>query len=496
MKKNNRTTKKKSSQQVEKKQSSSRSMSLSIVREHVAGIDVGSKFSIACVGEDTKNDFQKFGQMTEDLQAMATWFKLRGVQSVVMESTAHYWQPIFDVLQSAGFEVFVVNGRATKNPDGTKNDYKDSLHLYRLHSLGMTKNSYLPDDQTDYLRTLSRYRQDLVRRSMRSVHHLQKTLRRMNICLEDVLSDVVGASGTAILEAIIAGERDAEKLYLLTNYNRLKSSKGEIIRALTGNWREDSLFYLTAEYNMYLHYAEKIAELDVKIDDYLKNQSELKKKADLIANDGLIVEAPALSKDRQGNSRPYIRARKQGHKHEIKFDIQQYAYDLLGTDLFAIPGVGAESVLLFLSEVGTDVEKFSSAGHFKSWLGLAPNHRISGGKILSRHTKRSSNRLTVALRQGASTVKSKKGHSQLKHLYHRVASRSSKSTAVVATAGKIATTIWYCVKNRCAYKELSEEEYNLQHRQKHLVQLRKRAANLALSEEEQSFVFGKASQAA
>ncbi len=170
------------------------------------------------------------------------------------------------------------------------------------------------------MRTLSRYRQDLVHRSMRSIHHLQKTLRRMNICLEDVLSD----------------------------------------------------------------------------------------------------------------------------------------------------GVGAESVLLFLSEVGTNVDKFPSAGHFKSWLGLAPNHRISGGKILSRHTKRSSNRLTVALRQGASTVKSKKGHSQLKHLFHRVASRSSKSTAVVATAGKIATTMWYCVKNRCAYQELSEEDYQLQHRQKHL----------------------------
>jgi transposase len=470
-------------------------MSMSIVRQNVGAIDVGSKFNIVCVGEDVKNDFRKFGQMTEDLQSLSLFFQSRGEKTIVMESTAHYWQPIFDVLQSAGFDVFVVNGRDVKNPDGTKNDYKDALHLYRLHSLGMTKNSYLPDAEADYLRTFVRYRQDLMRQSMRTVHHIQKTLRRMNICLEDVLNDVVGASGRAILEAIIAGERDAEKLYLLTNYTRLKASKADIIRALTGNWREDNLYFLTSEYHLHLHLGEKIAELDVKINDYLSAQSKTKVESELLANGGVIVEKPALSKDRQGNPRPYKRTRKHGHKNEIKFELQQYAYDLLGTDLYAIPGVGSETVLLFLSEIGTNVDKFPSAGHFKSWLGLCPNHRISGGKILSRHTKRSSNRFTVALRQGASTVKSRKEFSKIKHLYHRVAGRSSKSTGIVAAAGKIAATIYHCVKNRCAYQEQSEADYHLQHRDKHLSQLRKRIASLTLTEEEKTALF-KVSQAA
>lgn len=468
---------------------STSSMSLPILRENVAGIDVGSKFNIACVGDDPEKDFRKFGQMTEDLLSMSAWFKSRGVKNIVMESTAHYWQPIYDLLQSADFVVFVVNGRDVKNPDGTKNDYKDALHLYRMHSLGLTKNSYLPDAKTDYLRTFTRYRQDLVRQTIRSIHHIQKTLRRMNICLEDVLSDVVGASGIAILEAIISGERDAEKLYLLTNFKKLKSSKVEIIRALTGNWREDNLYFLTSEYHLYLHLTQKIVALDVRIEAYLSDQSKAKVQADLIANDGVLVEKPTLSKDRKGNTRPYKRVRKYGHKHEIKFDLQQFAYDLLGTDLFAIPGVGAETVLLFLGEIGTNVDKFPSAGHFKSWLGLCPNHRISGGKILSRYTKRCSNRLTVALRQGASTVKSRKEFSKIKHLYHRVAARSSKSTAVVAAAGKIAEVIYFCVKNRCAYREQSEEDYQVQHRDKHLAQLRKRMSLLELSAEEKADLF-------
>lgn len=485
MKKTNRT-KKKDEKKVQKKPST---MSLAVHRHHVGAIDVGSTFNIVCVGEDANTDFQKFGQMTDDFHAMAAFFKARSVETIVMESTAHYWQPLFDLLQSAGFEVFVVNGRDSKNPDGTKNDYKDALHLYRLHSLGLTKNSYLPDASTDYLRTFTRYRQDLVRQSIRCVHHIQKTFRRMNICLEDVLSDVVGASGIAIIEAIIKGERDPEKLYLLTNYTKLKSSKTDIIRALTGNWREDNLFFLTSEYNLYLHLVEKISTLDAKIDDYLSTQSKAKVEAELIENQGLIVEKPVLSKDRNGNTRPYKRVRKYGHKHEIKFDLQRYAYDLLGTDLFAIPGVGAESVLLFLGEIGTDVDKFPSSGHFKSWLGLCPNHRISGGKILSRHTKRSTNRLTVALRQGASNVKLTKGFSKIKHLYHRVAARSSKSTAVVATAAKIAETMYYCVKNRVAYVEQSEEAYNLVHRDKHLVQLRRRMNSLSLSDEEKAALF-------
>jgi transposase len=485
MKKNIRTKKK-----ADKKSTTNPlTMSMHIVRQHVGAIDVGSKFNIVCVGEDPKTDLRKFGQMTEDLKALSSFFQSRGVKSIVMESTAHYWQPIFDILQSAGFEVFVVNGRDVKNPDGTKNDYKDALHLYRVHSLGMTKNSYLPDAQADYLRTFVRYRQDLLRQSMRAVHHIQKTLRRMNICLEDVLSDVVGASGTAIIEAIIAGERDPEKLYSVSNYKRLKSSKEDIIRALTGNWREDNLYFLASEYHLYLHLTQKIADLDVKINDYLATQSNAKIEADLIANEGVIIEKPALSKDRKGNNRPYKRVRKDGHKNEIKFELQQYAYDLLGTDLYAIPGVGSETVLLFLSEIGTNVDKFPSASHFKSWLGLCPNHRISGGKILSRHTKRSTNRLTIALRQGASTVKARKQFSKIKHLYHRVAARSSKSTAIVAAAGKIAETIYSCVKNRCPYQEQSEEDYHLLHRDKHLSQLRKRISNLTLTEEEKNELF-------
>ncbi len=231
-----------------------------IVNPNAAGIDIGSKFHMVAIGQ-TKEFVREFGVYTEDLHELANWLIDNGIETVAMESTGSYWKGLFVILQDYGLNPILVNAHQVKNVKGRKSDVIDCQWIQRLHSLGLLSGSFLPDNLTDSLKQYSRHRQKLQDNGADYIKKMQKAMRLMNIRLDNVLSDVVGKSGRAIIEAIISGERDAEKLANKIDY-RVRKTRAEVIKALTGDWRDSYVFELKQSYELYLFFHQQIADCD------------------------------------------------------------------------------------------------------------------------------------------------------------------------------------------------------------------------------------------
>lgn len=438
---------------------------MSVVNPHAAGIDVGSKSHFVSVGQQ-KEDVKEFGIYTENHHDLCKWLKEKEVTTVAMESTGNYWIPLFFMLQSYGFAVILVNGKFTKNVRGKKSDVLDCQWIQKLHSLGLLEGSFIPDNDTQELRQLCRHRQSMLEDAASYIKKMQKSLRQTNIRLDNALNDTMGVSGKAIVEAIISGHRDPKYLASLVNF-RVKKSQDEIAKALTGDWRNEYVFELKQSYEVYQFIHQKIAECDKQIEVIL--QERIKQYNAPLPNDLCTSEIKI----------------KKYNKNDPQINLQILSYQLTdGIDLSAIDGVSHNTLLAILSEVGIDFSKFPTAKHFASWLHLAPNNKITGGKIISSRTQKGKNRLADALRHVAVVIGHNLKGGALHQFFHRIAFKKDKAAAITATARKIAVIIWNMMTKKTPFSYMNEEEYLKGIRVKQINSLKKKMKSLGIKPHE------------
>ena len=435
--------------------------SLRQVNLNAAGIDVHpTELWVAVPSDRDTKPVRRFGTFTSDLEQMADWLLACGLTTVAMESTGIYWIPPFQVLERRGLDMKLVNARHVKNVTGRKGDISDCQWLQQLHTFGLLRNSFRPTDQVCVLRSYLRLRDELMRARSRQILHLQKALHQMNVQLHHVLSDITGASGQAILRAIVEGQRDPVKLAAMVD-KRVRASQDKIARALAGDYREEHLFALQIALELYDEYTRKITTCDERILAYL---SSLESKVDLKEKP---LPAPKASLAKKAKSNPTSQG---------ALEVRAQIYRVSGVDLTAIEGIGAQTAQIVMSEIGWDLSRFPSEKHFTSWLALCPDHRISAGKILSRQTRHAPNRAANALRLAASTLE--QSPSALGNYFRRMKGKLGATSAITATAHKLARIVYRLIKHGEAYVTLGQQEEEQRYRERRLYNLRRNAARL------------------
>lgn len=429
-----------------------------IVRPHAAGLDIGAGeiWAASPPGEHEKT-VGKFGTFTADLVSLVVWLKERGITTVAMESTGVYWIPIFDVLQRAGIEVFLVNAYHVKSVTGRKTDLQDCQWLQKLHGCGLLKGSFRPDDLTVAVRSLFRHRADLVREAAASVQRMQKALTQMNVQLHHAVSDITGKTGLAIIDAIMAGERSPATLAKLRD-RRCKSDEATIAKALTGTWRNEHLFSIRQHLATWRHFHAQIATTDAELATAL----------------GQIPDDPSAGS---------LKGPAKRDQTAIAFDARTVCHQKFGVDLTAIEGIGPSTALTILSEVGADFSRFKTSGAFCSWLGVAPNQRITGGKTISSHTKRTRNRVNQALRVAASALR--KSKSALGSIARALERRLGATKSIVAMAHRLARYIYAMVTRGEDYLQRSLADLEKKRLERQTALLRTLAAELKYTIEPQ-----------
>lgn len=426
------------------------SMAFPVVNPNAAGIDIGDLLIAVAVPVDRDpQPVREFEAFTEDLLAIARWLKQCNVDSVAMECTGVYWKNLYAVLVEQGFRVCLANSRHTKNVTGRKTDMSDAQWIQQLHSCGFLASAFLPDDATQTLRTLVRQRRAITQDSTRYIQRMQKALELMNIKLHAVISDITGKTGTAILSAIIGGERDPEKLLLLVD-DRIKADRGTLYKSLQANWRDEYLFVLKQSYETYLHLQSQKDLYDQQIERVL---DAFQKK---MTPDQIIQVDPVNKKQKK--------------RKQPKANIRKYLHAILGVDVIDIPGISEIAALEIVSETGTDLSKWPSRNHFVSWLNLCPNNKISGGKLISSQIlKKKPNAAAVAFRTAANTMC--RSNSWIGDYFRRMKAKGGQKYAIVASARKLAIIYYEMVSSGVQYKPLDNTEY------KRIVQ-RKKIAHL------------------
>jgi transposase len=435
-----------------------RSETIAIVHPHAAGLDIGTREIFACApSEDEGQAVKVFGTFTPDLQRLADWLVQCGVDTVAMESTGVYWIPTFELLEARGLKVYLVNGRHIKHVPGRKSDLQDCQWIQKLHALGLLTGSFRPDGEMCALRAYLRHRADLLQHRASHILHMQKAFHQMNIQLSQVLRDITGETGMAIVRAIVDGERDSVKLAQFRDY-RCKSSEETIAKALTGNWKEEYLFALKQSLALYDFYTQQIAACDAQIQE---QYATMKPRWEPIAPN------PTLAP-----TKPY----RKKWKNEPATDVRADIIHLTGVDLAAVDGIGPTLAQTILSEIGTDMNKWATDKHFASWLGLAPHNDISGGKVLRSRTLPTHNRAGQAFRQAATSVAN--SASALGAYYRRKRSQGGPLFAQVATAHKLARIVYHLLKYHVQYTDIGAEEFAYKQRERDIAALRKKAAKL------------------
>lgn len=430
---------------------------LSLINPHAAGIDIGADRHWVSIPPQTDDEHVKsFSCFTQDLYQMADWLKEHGIKTVAMESTGVYWLPVFQVLESRGFEVKLVNAHYVKTVPGRKSDVLDCQWLQQLHTYGLLAGSFRPDDQICVLRSYIRQRDNLIKSGCVHVQRMQKALTQMNIQLHRVISDITGTTGMAIIQAILAGERDPKKLASLKD-GRIKASCGDIAASLSGDYRPELLFILSQELQLYQTYQGQIQAIDEQIEQCLANFAD---KVDVAAQ-------PLPKAKRRGKKQP---------GNAPQFDLRTHLYRLSGVDFTQIHGLGAITVLVLLSELGLDPSRFPTVKHFTSWLGLCPGSRITGGKVKSSQTRHVVNRAAVAFRMAAQTLS--RSHSALGAYYRRMRSRLGAPKAITATAHKLARIFYRLWTTGDAFCSPGLDAQEQQYRQRTVSYLEKKAQAL------------------
>lgn len=422
-----------------------------------AGIDIGSEFHFVAVPEELDDQpVRSFGCFTADLEAMADWLKEGGITTVVMESTGIYWIPAFEILESRGLDVKLVNARHVKNVAGRKSDVLDCQWLLQLHTYGLLAGAFRPDEQVCSVRSFRRQRDTLVDYRASHIQHMQKALRQMNLLLDNVVRDITGKTGMTIIRAILNGERDPEKLAEYRD-NRCKKSKAEIAKSLKGHYRDEHVFALRQAVELYDIYDEKIKACDTALGQKL----------------GLFESKVA---DEQNGTNADKSSGKPKSRSAPDFDVRAELIRITGVDLTDIDGINENNALKIISEIGLDMERWPSAKHFASWLGLCPGTKISGGKVLNRKSKRLPSAAAKAFRMAAYGLANSK--SALGAFYRRKRSQLGAPKANTATAHKLARLVYNMLKHGSKYVDEGQEYYEQQYKDRVLKNLRAKASDM------------------
>jgi transposase len=437
-------------------------LTMPVVNADAAGIDVAASMHMVAVrpGADTVN-VREFGAFTEDLYQIATWLKQCQVTTVAMESTGVYWKQLYLVLIEQGFEVALVNAGHVKNVTGKKTDMDDAMWIQKLHSCGLLRSSFLPDDATESLRSLVRHRKRLVEDSSKYVLRMQKALELMNIKLHGVISDLMGKTGKAIVEAILGGERKAEN-FLQYIDPRIKAEHETIRKSLVGNWRPEHLFLLEENYKLYEFVQQRVERCDQEIELYLQKQVA-------VSNEGIMEKEPAE------NSVKKKRIKKD--KNHPAFNVRGYLKKIHGVDVIEIFGISENTALEILAETGTDLSKWDDENKFVRWLNLCPNNKITGGKLISSTVlKKKAGGATRAFRAAANGLQ--RSDNWLGDYFRRKKAKGGNKYAIVATARKLAIIYYKMVRFKQSFKPLDVEQYREKYNIAKIAMLEKQLAKL------------------
>ena len=434
---------------------------LPIIHQRAAGIDIGARFHVAAVAPDLCDvPVQTFQAFTADIERMADWLVSVGIKTVAMESTGVYWVPAYEVLEDRGIEVIVANAREARAVPGRKSDVNDAQWLQRLHACGLLRASFRPGRDIAALRSYLRLRERHLEYGAAHIQHMQKALTFMNLQLHHVVSDVTGMTGLKIIRAIVNGERDPKVLATMRDV-RCKASTEMVQAALVGNYQPEHVFALTQALALYDFYQARVDECDVEIERTLAT----------------------LNADREAPASPLPQPRhKAKQPNAVNFDTRPPLYQLTGVDLTQIHGIGPYLALRLVGECGTDLSRWPTAKHFTSWLTLSPGCKISGGKVLSAHTRKTSNRMSAHLRLAAVTVG--RTDTALGAFYRRLAARIGKAKAVTATARKIAVLFYNAMRFGMAYQDPGADYYESKFRERVVKQLHRRAAEFGFTLQE------------
>jgi len=437
---------------------------LTIVHPHAGGIDVGNESHFVAVPPDRDpNSVQEFGCWTADLKRMAAWLSACRIDTVAMQATGVYSIPLYDILTGHGIRVVLVNAQHTKNVPGRKSDVQECQWLMKLHTYGLLRDSFRLEEKMEGVRTIWRLRDRHVKDASRAVQHMQKALTKMNIQLANVISDITGVSGQAIITEILRGERDPWKLADL-KHELVRASREEVARSLEGNWRADLLFELRQAVDSYHFAHQQMRECDRKLKGFL---------ASLPTH---TLERPNRSGAASATAPREKKTRKKPNpkRNEPTIDLKAELKRICGVDLTSIDGINVITAQTILSEVGTDMSGFPTENHFTSWLGLTPSKDISGGKIIGLGKRRVQNRVAMAFRMAATTLLNSKTYlgSRYRHLRKQLPSHAS---AIKAMARYLAVLVYRLLTRGEAWVDRGAATFERRHTERELAILKSRA---------------------
>lgn len=434
------------------------SLNLDVVHPNAAGIDIGNESHYVAVSPGRNaTPVRQFACFTEDLQRLADWLKSCGIDTVAMQSTGVYWLPVYEILTEAGLEVFLVNARHSKNLPGRKTDVQECQWLLQLHTFGLLNNSFRPPEEICVLRAYWRQRAEHVASASACIQRMQKALTEMNVQLANVISDISGVTGLAIIQAILDGERDRYKLADLA-HPRIQATREEIARSLEGNWRKELLFILKQERNLYQTYQQQIAECDAALAAHLQSLDD---------------------KAEPGSQPPAAKPNKRaGGNAPTNFNLREELYRISGADLTQIDSINIMTAQTIIAEVGVDMSRFPSEAHFASFLGLCPDNQITGGKVLRRGTRHVQNRAATALRMAATSLWRSKTYLGAK--FRRLRARLGAPKAITAMAHTLARLVYRMLKYGEQYVDKGMQYYEEQYRAHEILSIQKKAKLLGL----------------
>lgn len=437
------------------------SNSMPILFPDTAGIDIGSKSHFVAVPTDRDDcPVREFLTFTGDLLKLVEWLKKCRINTVIMESTGTYWITLFELLETHGFEVKLVNARHVKNVSAHKTDVVDCQWLQQLGTFGLLKGAFRPEDMIVVLRAYLRTRERLIKSAAEYIQLMQKSLIQMNLQLHNVISDISGKTGMAIIRSIVAGITDPKILSGLRD-ERCHNPQKVIEASLIGNYREEHLFTLKQALDAFDFCNQQITECDLKIEQAAK-QLETK------CNEKKFQEFVAAEKK--------AKLSKKLKKHEFHFNLQSELMRSTGVDLTKIPSIGASTALTLISEIGLDMTRWRNSKHFASWLGLCPGNKVSGGKRLSGKTKPCANRAAIALRLAANTLYN--SQCAFGAYLRRMKARLGSPKAITALAHKLAKLVYIMLKYGNEYVEKGVEFYEEMYQKRREASLKKKAAEL------------------
>jgi transposase len=433
---------------------------LPVIEPNAAGIDVGATQVFVAVPPDRDPEsIRSFETFTIELERLADWLQQCRIQTVAMESTGVYWIPLFQILEKRNIAVCLVNARHIKNVPGRKTDVEDCQWIQHLHSVGLLRGSFRPDDEICAIRSLWRHRDSLIQLATVHLQHMQKALDQMNLQIHHVISDLSGTTGLAIVDAILAGERDPHELARLRDW-RIKASEETIVKSLVGDYREEHLYVLRQSLECYRMYQKLIQDLDVKVKH---SMGRLPAKVD--------PAAKPLAKERNPRKTP---------RRTEPLDLRLELYRAFGVDLTQVPGINALTAQALLTEVGTTLARFPTAAAFCSWLRLCPEPKISGGQVLSSKTRPTKNRAALALRLAAQALH--KSQTFLGDYFRRLKARLGPPKAITAVAHKLARIVYHMITRQQEYDTtiFQEQERRVQDRKRNRLCAQARELGLQL----------------